>query len=216
MSYTPTAWQTGDVVTAEKLNKLENGVTSAQVYTESETVRFSGSVTTEAKEGFNVATINCDLSDLPEQITVVFDGTEYTVSKTGFGNGYFAYGDFGETGPDFSEYPFVAAALQESTTTSLYIENEGTHQMVIKVATKTVNQELADVISNVVPIMRLIHNKTLSADAVEAFNDGKLLYFVGGGMTHIVTGTENNNFTYIPDGSNGCSFAGEYISITNK
>ena len=26
MSYVPTNWQTGDVVTAEKLNKLENGV----------------------------------------------------------------------------------------------------------------------------------------------------------------------------------------------
>ena len=28
MSYTPTNWQTGDIVTAEKLNKLENGVAS--------------------------------------------------------------------------------------------------------------------------------------------------------------------------------------------
>lgn len=26
MSYTPTNWQTGDTITAEKLNKLENGV----------------------------------------------------------------------------------------------------------------------------------------------------------------------------------------------
>lgn len=26
MSYTPTNWQTGDIITAEKLNKLENGV----------------------------------------------------------------------------------------------------------------------------------------------------------------------------------------------
>lgn len=26
MSYTPTEWNTGDIVTAEKLNKLENGV----------------------------------------------------------------------------------------------------------------------------------------------------------------------------------------------
>lgn len=26
MSYTPTEWQTGDTITAEKLNKLENGV----------------------------------------------------------------------------------------------------------------------------------------------------------------------------------------------
>ena len=29
MSYTPTEWVTGDVVTAEKLNKLENGVSNA-------------------------------------------------------------------------------------------------------------------------------------------------------------------------------------------
>lgn len=28
MSYTPTVWNTGDTITAEKLNKLENGVAS--------------------------------------------------------------------------------------------------------------------------------------------------------------------------------------------
>ena len=28
MAYTPTNWQTGDTITAEKLNKLENGVAS--------------------------------------------------------------------------------------------------------------------------------------------------------------------------------------------
>lgn len=32
MSYTPTAWQTGDVVTAEKLNKLEGGVAALSNY----------------------------------------------------------------------------------------------------------------------------------------------------------------------------------------
>lgn len=29
MSYTPTQWQAGDVITSEKLNKLENGVASS-------------------------------------------------------------------------------------------------------------------------------------------------------------------------------------------
>lgn len=29
MSYTPTNWKTGDIVTSEKLNKLENGVADA-------------------------------------------------------------------------------------------------------------------------------------------------------------------------------------------
>ena len=32
MSYTPTVWQTGDTITAEKLNKLENGVANVGGY----------------------------------------------------------------------------------------------------------------------------------------------------------------------------------------
>lgn len=51
MAYTKTTWNTGDVITAEKLNHMEDGITSAQVYTESEAVRFSGSVTTEEDGG---------------------------------------------------------------------------------------------------------------------------------------------------------------------
>ena len=29
MGYTPSNWQNGDVITAEKLNKMENGIASA-------------------------------------------------------------------------------------------------------------------------------------------------------------------------------------------
>lgn len=29
MGYTPTVWQTGDIVTSEKLNKIENGIADA-------------------------------------------------------------------------------------------------------------------------------------------------------------------------------------------
>ena len=32
MSYTPTEWSTGDIVTAEKLNKIENGILSSGAY----------------------------------------------------------------------------------------------------------------------------------------------------------------------------------------
>lgn len=31
MAYTPTVWETGDVITAEKLNKAENGIAAASV-----------------------------------------------------------------------------------------------------------------------------------------------------------------------------------------
>ena len=30
MAYTPTEWKTGDIVTAEKLNKLENGLANVE------------------------------------------------------------------------------------------------------------------------------------------------------------------------------------------
>lgn len=49
MSYTPTVWATGDVVTAEKLNKLEQGVASAG----------GGS-----GGGGNVLLVNCDLQTM--------------------------------------------------------------------------------------------------------------------------------------------------------
>ncbi len=32
MAYTPTVWETGDVITAEKLNKAEQGIASAGAY----------------------------------------------------------------------------------------------------------------------------------------------------------------------------------------
>lgn len=205
--YTPTVWKTGDVVTAERLNKIEQGLVSGGVYTESEMVRFSGEATTTAQGSFNSATINCDLSDTPEQITVVFDGTEYTVSKVE-SDGETAYGGVDETGLEFSEYPF--AVVLGTDYSILMTETASTHQVVIKVATETVNQDLIDIL----PVMRLIHNKTLSADAVKAFNDGKLLYYTYNGVTYIVTGIDGSQFTHIPENENAvCSIEDEYVYI---
>lgn len=228
MSYTPTNWQTGDVVTAEKLNKLENGVASGGVYTESETVRFSGEVTTENAEGMGYADIECELSDAPEQITVVFDGTEYTVSKSDIGGENFAYGGIGETGPDFSEYPFAIAVTKQTIGpitqwhTAFYTETVSTHQVVIKADTKAVNQELADAISGVMPIMQLVNGETLSADAVEAFESGKLLYFYytdpsdDSRTCYMVTGinTSTKRFTFVPENSDiVCTYLGAEVAI---
>ena len=32
MAYTPTSWETGDVITAEKLNKAENGIAASEAF----------------------------------------------------------------------------------------------------------------------------------------------------------------------------------------
>ena len=39
MAYTPTVWANGDVITADKLNKLENGVANEQVGQQAPLVR---------------------------------------------------------------------------------------------------------------------------------------------------------------------------------
>lgn len=57
MAYMPTNWQTGDVVTAEKLNKLENGVT-----------RGNGIVSSTINSETDETTINKSFDDLTEMV----------------------------------------------------------------------------------------------------------------------------------------------------
>ena len=47
MSYTPTEWKTGDVITAEKLNNIENGVVNAKEVAVFEFTPNEGLVTTD-------------------------------------------------------------------------------------------------------------------------------------------------------------------------
>ena len=207
MSYTKQTWQTGDIITAEKLNHMEDGISSAQLYSVSEDVRFSGSVTTVDDGEGPYADIDCDLSDAPEQITVTFDGTEYTCEKL-VGDDFEGYGGYGESGPDFSEYPFFIFADSLAT---ILTETAGTHQVEISADTKTINQYLADSI----PVMRLGNGVTNSADAVAAFNAGKLLYFPYNDGFYIVTGIDDENevFTSIPSNNFACDFSGVKIAI---
>lgn len=211
--YNPTTWATGDVITAEKLNHMEDGITSTQVYSVSEQVRFSGSVTTEQDGEVYYTEIDCNLSDAPEQIKVTFDGTEYTCEKVG-NNPSFGYGGLDATlGDDFSEYPF--AVVVQGSDVFIDTETVSTHQVEIAVVSKTVNQDLTDAI----PVMRLIHGVTNSADALTAFNAGRLLYFTYQGGFYIVTGIDqtNNIFIITPsDGTVACHFSGTKISIGQK
>ena len=47
MSYTPTTWETGDVITADKLNNIENGVVNAKEVAVFEFTPDGASVTTD-------------------------------------------------------------------------------------------------------------------------------------------------------------------------
>lgn len=104
MSYTPTAWQTGDVVTAEKLNKLEEGVADAQCFIVHVTKTFGEAVNLSADVSY---------SDLKQQLLngricvaqyVEYFGGEKTTVETAFA--CFIAAD-GETQPEVIEFRFI-------------------------------------------------------------------------------------------------------------
>lgn len=104
--YTPTVWRTGDIITAEKLNKIEEGIANAG-QPSWETV-FEGSVTTESSPMGNTAIIDCDENISTDSIKVTFNGVEYECPVIANGDAHMYGGfDIQTQAPDFSVYPFL-------------------------------------------------------------------------------------------------------------
>lgn len=61
MSYTPTNWQTGDVITAEKLNKLEGGVVDTELYYIKIRFHYTGESDPETGEPINSGTVRTNI-----------------------------------------------------------------------------------------------------------------------------------------------------------
>lgn len=70
MSYEPTVWKTGDIVSSEKLNKLENGLASEESRAKSEEVRLEQLFVTPTQEA-----VDNWLNAHPEATTTVQDGS---------------------------------------------------------------------------------------------------------------------------------------------
>lgn len=100
MAYTPVNWQTGDTITAERLNRMDRGwdYESTQLFSETVTTADSGSGNYSAQLSYS------QLIDA-DTITVTYDGTEYTC--TPFESGAYGAPWSNELNAyDFSEFPF--------------------------------------------------------------------------------------------------------------
>lgn len=152
MAYTPTNWVCGDTITAEKLNKLENGLAECCSggdvgYSCSEGwVTLTDESVTTAIEGINPAAIGELTYSEPitaDTIKVIFNGTEYTCDKQiheELGNVYFYYGTnvivpIGGT-IDWTQYPFAIVVTEARN--NLSTETAGTYQVKIEAYEKTV------------------------------------------------------------------------------
>lgn len=134
MSYTPINWQTGDTITAEKMNKMDNGW-SATVTT---STMFDGSCTTESDSDSAYGEIDLH-DDAPDTLVITFNNTEYTCQKNDDGEGAY-YGELDSEGiAVFTTYPFCVFA---GDPWFLLTETAGTYA--IKLVEKNVAYETSE------------------------------------------------------------------------
>lgn len=173
MSYTPINWQTGDTITAEKLNKMDNGWS---VSTGASTI-LEETVTT-AWDGFgNLGVFQYTSHITADTVTVTYDNSEYVCSVIYAGDGT-AYGGMGEMGPDFSDYPFVI--ISNTNGNAIYTETVGTHSVKIEAVGVTVetstNFQTAVRSFNGAGIFIAIKEQTTWQEIYDAISAGKSVY----------------------------------------
>lgn len=106
MAYEKQTWTTGEVITQEKLNHMEQGIEDGvNGYECTETVTELFEETVETGEG-SPAHLTYSTPITTTSLRVTFDSTVYTCPRIDMG-GYVFYGGFGPNGPDFSEFPFA-------------------------------------------------------------------------------------------------------------
>ena len=205
MAYTPINWQTGDTITAEKMNKMDNGwsVDSSQLF--SETVTTAGSGVYRATLSY-VAT-----AEPPQTLIINFDGTDYTCQNQG---GYM----YGSTTEDFSDGIPFAIAFGESATT-LYTETAGTHTISAGAVSVETSNNFSVAVNNcvdssMIPLL-CVDGVTTYDEAQTASNNGRLLYFKLYDDTFIIVGmSQHEDLSFVPTSSAfTASFGSGFFSI---
>lgn len=183
MSYTPINWQTGDTITAEKMNKMDNGwdVSSTQL--------FSETVTTVAGQMGNSAQLAYTGTDTPNSMTITFDSTDYACPLQSSGGQYW----YGAPSPsDWSTYPFVV--LYMSGAWILVTETAGEHTVSAITNTLDVSDSFKTAVESCIDTsaMPMLCESGIAtfSEMQRASADGRILYFKA-------YGNESTNTAYI-------------------
>lgn len=194
MAYTPINWQTGDTITADKLNKMDNGwgYESTQLFSETVTTADDGN-------GNNVADLTYSQLINSPTIKVTFDGTEYTCPLISNGRGDHFYGGFDLNGdPDFTTHPFF---IYSGDVNQLITQTAGEHTISVVAQVVQASADFSTAVNSCipatpsVPVIKCIENETSISDAV-----GKLAFFTRGSYTYIIVAA-STNCTVIPEPS---------------
>lgn len=199
MAYSRNTWVCGDVISAQKLNNMEDGIEEALEccggdagYScgESYELLTQESVTTIYDQGFNDGVLSYSQGIDADTIRVTFNGTEYECSVVQ-GSDTFSYGaeyDPNTDTVDWSQYPFIIASLPTEGVNSITTETAGTYQIKIEAASTTVETSecfeqavesitspfvlYVDATTEATPVITV---KKFDADVVAALASGEIL-----------------------------------------
>lgn len=171
MAYTPVGWQTGDTITADKLNRCDNGwgVESTQLF--SETV-------TAAGDDSGIYGTELTYSQLIDAaiIIVTYDGTEYECPSIGAGE----YGaPYNDGNPDFSEFPFNLYT-DSGKPASLITQTAGEHTVAASVVGIETSSRFDAAVNKAVEdsAFKVISGTTTWQEVHDALIAGKYVYTV--------------------------------------
>ena len=169
MAYTPINWQTGDTITAAKLNKMDNGWSVERTQFFSETV-----TTTDTGDGYAEGTL-AFTGEIPDgELTVSFNGNEYVCTVNG--------GEFGDTEGYFREYPFYVYYRTDDDTWVIWTAAAGTYTIAADTITTETNDNFKAALGSVSPLpMLCVLNRTTYGEMRAATSAGRLLYFYSSG-----------------------------------
>lgn len=200
MAYTPINWQTGDTITAEKLNRCDNGwsVAREQYFSETVTTVYNGDFNLSMGVLEYTGALNADV------IVFEFEGTTYSVPGVQMDEITYMYGTFTEFGPDFSEFPFLIQSSLYDTSypdegyeNMVVTENPGSYAMSATNASDTVevSQNFAAAVNAAAPPpMRCVSGVTTMDEMDAARTAGRMMYTYYGGVCYFV-----HSFVLTPD-----------------
>lgn len=156
MAYDKYTWQTGEKITADKLNHMEEGIQECcsnepgfSCDRQAETL-FNGDITTSISQEAPFPMITLDttiqgssIDDLPSELYVTWDGVEY-IAQLKFSGSFPVYGasiEMGAEAIDWSEYPFAISPLGAGNNEIEFLvlsENEGTYNLKLEVVDEEV------------------------------------------------------------------------------
>lgn len=193
MAYTPINWQTGDTITAAKLNRCDNGwgYESTQLFSETVT-------TTDTGDGYAAGQFDYWFENLPPEVVVTFDGTDYTCERNEQ-NGY------GDIGPAFTRYPFYLYSDRNGT--HLLTDTAGTHTVAVSVSSVECSDNFANAVSTVLGQLQigqlwLEQGVTTQDEFYDALNNYKIVCFYAGTGIRYVSGLSNSDVVYVPEDAN--------------